>query len=192
MKTIPLFLLLTVTPFVLHGDGEEAARESVRGDTGKWNDAPTLQVIPPLAKKPQELNLDNWADQFLENPVTLQANEETWLLFRTRQLDDNDRVRVEKIEREGETITVRMSEAIWQGIYNKTFTYYEALAVNLGNLPAGEYTVKWIVDPLVFSQFDGDGRPQTRNGIRQNNWPKDAEPGKGEAVMVEKKLVVSD
>lgn len=192
MKTILFCLILTLTPFALRGNGQEDARESVRGDTGKWNDAPILQVTPPLAKKPQGLNLDNWADQLLENPVTLQANEETWLLFRTRQLDDNDRVRIEKIEREGETITVTMSEAIWQGNYNKTFTYYEVLAVNLGKLPGGEYTVKWIVEPLVFKQFDGDGRPQTRNGKPKNNWPKDPEPGKGEAVVVEKKLVVSD
>jgi hypothetical protein len=183
MKSFISFLFLALTPFTVHGDGLESARESVRGDTGKWNDNPILQFAPPPGEKPEGLNLDNWADQLLENPVTPQENEETWLLFRTRQLDDNDRVWVEKVEREGNTITVRMSEAIWKGNYFKTFTYYEVLLVNLGKLPAGEYTLKWVVEPFVFSEFDGDGRPQARNGKPQN-WPENAEPGKGEAKIL--------
>ncbi len=192
MKSFKFLLFLTLTPFAVHGDGLESARESVRGDTGKWNDNPILQFAPPPGKKPEGLNLDNWADQLLETGENPGSEEETWLLFRTRQLDDNDRVWVEKIEREGNTITVRMSEAIWQGNYFKTFTYYEVLLVNLGKLPAGEYTVKWIIDPLVFTEFDGDGRPQSRNGKPQNNRPKNATPGKSESVTVNGNLVVTD
>lgn len=156
--------------------GIQAAREVVRGDSGKWNDAPILQVIPPLSKKPREVNLDTWADTLLETPAIPKADEDVWLLFRSRQLDDNDRIWVEKVERRGTEITVTMREAIWQGNYFKTFTYYGVLAVNLGSLPAGTYTVKWVVEPLVFSKFDGDGRPFAKNGIPQN-WP--ADPVKG-------------
>ena len=189
MKTNLVLLILTFAPFSLCEDGLEAARESVRGDTGKWNDAAILQVAPPLATKPPSLNLDNWADQLLETTVQPRANGEIWLLFRTRQLDDNDRVWVEKVDLLGKEITVTMREAIWQGNYFKTFTYYEVLAVNLGIQTAGDYTVKWVVEPLVFKQFDGDGKPFAKNGKPQNR-PKDAVPGKGEAVTVEVKFEV--
>lgn len=157
--------------------GVQAVREMVRGDSGKWNDSPILQVIPPLSKKPREVNLDQWADMLLETPAVPKANEEVWLLFRSRQLDDNDRIWVEKVERRGTEITVTMHEAIWQGNYFKTFTYYGVLAVKLGSLPVGTYTVEWVVEPLVFSKFDGDGRPFAKNGIPRN-WP--ADPVKGE------------
>lgn len=162
--------------------GVQAAREVVRGDSGKWNDAPILQVIPPLSKKPRGLNLDHWADTLLENPAIPKAEEEVWLLFRSRQLDDNDRIWVEKVEREGTEITVTMREAIWQGNYFKTFTYYGVLAVNLGTLPAGAYTVKWVVEPLAFSKFDGDARPFAKNGIPQN-WPADPVTAKTETTV---------
>ena len=181
MKIGPLCLILTFTPLAVCADDLAAARESVRGDTGKWNDAPHLQHAPPLATKPKGLNLDNWADQLTESIVSLTPADENWLLFRTRQLDDNDRVRIEKIDRHGNEFTIVMSEAIWQGYYGKTFTYYEVLAVNLGKLPADDYTVKWVVEPLEFKQFDGDGKPQSRNGKPQNR-PRDGITGKGKPV----------
>lgn len=190
-----LALILTFTPFApfaLCGDALEAARESVRGDTGKWNDVPTLRHAPPIATKPEGLSLDNWADQLAEAAAPTTPDDDNWLIFRTRQLDDNDRVRVEKFERNGNEFTVVMNEAIWQGYYNKTFTYYEVLAVNLGKLPAGNYTVKWVVKPREFRQFDGDGKPQSRNGKPQNNWPKDETAGKGEPVELDLAFTVKE
>lgn len=178
MKIGPLCLILTFTPLAVCADDLASARESVRGDTGKWNDAPLLQHVPPLATKPKGLSLDNWADQFAESIVSPTPADENWLLFRTGQLDDNDRVWIEKIDRHGNEFTIVMSEAIWQGYYGKTFTYYEVLAVNLGKLPVGDYTVKWVVQSLEFTQFDGDGRPFAKNGKPQN-WPKDGMAGKG-------------
>jgi hypothetical protein len=147
-------------------------RELVRGDTGKWNDTATLQHAPPIERKPQGLSLDNWAEQLADKKFTPTPGEDNWLIFRTRQLDDNDRVWLEKIERRGNEFTVTMSEAVWQGRYFKTFTGYEVHAVNLGKLPPGDYSVKWIVNPLVFERFEDPGRPQ-------DNWPKDERPGKG-------------
>lgn len=198
MKTGIFALILTLTSFLVAREepqsdrGIQAAREMVRGDSGKWNDTAILQVVPPPSQKPQGMNLDTWGDQLLESPAAAKAGEETWLLFRSRQLDDNDRIWVETVAREGNQITVTMREAIWQGNYFKTFTYYGVLAVNLGELPAGEYQVNWIVEPLVFREFDGDGRPQSRNGQPQNNWPKDATQGKDEAVVVKKSFAVED
>lgn len=169
--------------------GVQAVREMVRGDSGKWNDAAILQVIPSPSRKPSGMNLDTWGDSLLENPASPKAHEEVWLLFRTRQLDDNDRVWVEKVEREGGTITVTMREAIWQGNYFKTFTYYGVLAVNLGKLPVGDYAVKWVVEPRTFTKFDGDGRPVAKGG-RPQHWPADAVAGEAASTTEELDVVV--
>jgi len=195
MKTILTFAILTLAPLLPAQEppppdrGVQSMREMVRGDSGKWNDAPILQVIPPPSAKPQGMNLDSWADTLLDAPVAAKAEEEVWLLFRTRQLDDNDRVWVEKVERKGSEITVTMREAIWQGNYFKTFTYYGVLAVNLGKLPAGDYSVKWVVEPLTFTKFDGDGRPFAKGG-RPQGWPADPAPGRGDPAVVEVKVEV--
>jgi hypothetical protein len=145
------------------------AFQNVRGDSGKWNDEPILQHAPPIGQKPAKMSLDDWADQLLKRAFQLTSNEDNWLLLRTRQLDDNDRVWVERVERRGNQFTVVVNEAIWQGRYSKTFTYYSAFGVNLGKLEPGRYEVKWIIKPLGFKQFEGDGRPN-------DNWPKDERP----------------
>lgn len=142
------------------------AFQYVRGDTGKWNDNPILQHVPPIERKPPKKSLDDWADQWLEPDFQLTTDDDNWLILRTRQLDDNDRVWVERIERNGKTFTVVVNEAKWQGRYSKTFTYYSVFGLNLGKLEAGTYEVKWMINPLTFKQFDGDGRPT-------DHWPKD-------------------
>lgn len=154
-------------------------RQLVRGDTGKWNDSSTLQHAQPLAQKPQGMSLDDWADELSEKKPVTTATDDNWLLFRTRQLDDNDRVWIEKIERSGNGFIVTMYEAIWQGNYFKTFTYYEVTAVNLGKLPAGAYTVKWVVKPLTFKQLE---KPREAQNNYQTNWPIDDQSGGGKAV----------
>lgn len=145
-------------------------RERVRGDTGKWNDSALLWHAPPLQRKPEDLSLDDWADQLADKKFSATPNDDNWLIFRSRQLDDNDRIWVEKIERRGNEFTVILNEAIWQGTYRKTFTYYEVVAVNLGKLPAGKYSVKWRVHPLKFTRFEEPGMPK-------DGWPKDEQPG---------------
>jgi hypothetical protein len=142
------------------------AAQNVRGDSGKWNDEPILQHAPPFTQKPANVSLDDWADALLERPFQVHRQDDNWLLFRSRQLDDNDRVWVQQIERSGNQFTVTVEEAIWQGRYFKTFTYYSALGVNLGKLEPGKYEAIWIIKPLAFKQFEGDGRPT-------DNWPKD-------------------
>jgi hypothetical protein len=152
-------------------------RETVRGDTGKWNDKATLQHMPSIQRKPQGLSLDEWADQSADKKSPATADDDNWLIFRSRQLDDNDRVWVEKVERRGNEFTVVLNEAIWRGRYNKTFTYYEVVAVNLGKLPPGDYSVKWIVKPLVFDRFEDPGLPK-------DNWPKDERPGNAKPLVL--------
>jgi|GEM_PF-1459672 len=142
-------------------------REMVRGDSGKWNDAPRLQHAPPIQRKPPRQSLDDWADQLGKFQPT--GNDDNWLVFRSRQLDDNDRVWVERIERRGNEFLVVLHEAIWQGHYQKTFTYYPVLGVNLGKLAPGHYKAKWVIQPLQFKRFEEPGRPQ-------DNWPKDEQP----------------
>lgn len=150
-------------------------RQLVRGDTGKWNDAAMLLHT----KKPTGMSLDDWADELSEKMTTVTAADDNWLLFRTRQFDDNDRVWIEKIERSGNEFTITMHEAIWQGNYFKTFTYYEVDAVNLGKLPAGDYSVKWVEKPLTFKQLE---KPREAQNNYQTNWPTDDQPGSGKPV----------
>jgi hypothetical protein len=152
------------------------SREIVRGDSGKWSDAAKLQHAPSPEQKPQGMSLDDWMEELAEKNPRTTATDENWLLFRTRQLDDNDRVWVEKIERRGNEFTVVLSKAIWQGKYFKSFTYYEVVAVNLGKLPAGDYSVKWVVQPMTFKQLEKPAQP---NRDRKENWPMDEQPGGG-------------
>ncbi|MCI0682978.1 MAG: hypothetical protein L0Y71_12830 [Gemmataceae bacterium] len=149
----------------LHGSAQQ-----VRGDSGKWNDAPLLQHAPPIGQKPAKMSLDAWADQLLKRKVDLTDKDDHWLIFRTEQLDDNDRVWVERIERRGQKITVVANQAKWQGKYFRNFTYYQVIGVNLGKLEPGNYEAKWLIQPLVFARFDGDGKAQNN---KQTNWPKD-------------------
>lgn len=69
-----------------------------------------------------------------------------------------------------------MHEAIRQGNYFKTFTYYEIDAVNLGKLPPGGYTVKWIVKPLTFKHLEKTREAQNKH---QTNWPTGDQPSSG-------------
>jgi hypothetical protein len=168
------------------------AFQNVRGDSGKWRDEPILQHAPPLAQKPPKLPLDDWADQLLEKAdFATTANDDNWLFFRTRQLDDNDRLWIERIERKGNQFTVVLSEAIWQGRYFKTFTYYGVFGVNLGKLPPGKYEAKWVVQPLSFKQFEGDGRPSRQvDGRPVDNWPKDERPAEKKPVELKTTFTV--
>src|SRR5262245_34989315 len=142
----------------------------VRGDSGKWNDDALLQHAPPIGQKPAKVSLDAWADQLLKTKIELTDKDANWLIFRTEQLDDNDSVRVERSERRGQQITVVANLAKWQGKYFKNFTYYQVIGLNLGKLEPGKYEVKWIIQPLAFTRFDGDGKPL------ESNWPKDERP----------------
>jgi hypothetical protein len=143
--------------------------QPVRGDSGKWNDDPRLQHAPPIEQKPAKLSLDDWADQVLKKEFQPGSKDDNWLIFRSKQLDDNDRIWVQRIERQGHRFTVVANQAVWQGRYRKNFTYYQVIAINLGKLEPGKYEVKWALVPLAFTRFDGDGRPR-------NNWPKDEHP----------------
>lgn len=142
----------------------------VHGDSGKWNDDAQLLLAPPIAQKPAKMSLDAWTDQVLKMKVEPTDKDDNWLLFRTEQLDDNDRVWIERIERRGQQITVVANQAKWQGKYFRNFTYYQVIGVNLGKLEPGKYETKWITQPLVFAKFDGDGK------ALDSNWPKDERP----------------
>jgi hypothetical protein len=197
MKPLPVVMLLaaaclaqqpikTLTDRAARGTLSDR-REIIRGDSGKWNDKPTLQHAPPIERKPPGLALDHWAEQLPAGKYEATANDDNWLIFRTRQLDDNDRVWIEKIERRGQEFTVVLDEAIWQGNYFKTFTYYEVLGVNLGKLPPGDYSVRWIVNPLTFKQLEKPAQP---NRDRKDNWPIDERPAASQPVELKAAFTV--
>ena len=157
----------------------------VRGDSGKWNDDARLQHAPPIAQKPAKTSLDAWADQLLKKKVEVTDKEDNWLIFRTEQLDDNDRVWVERIERRGQQIAIVANQARWQGKYFRNFTNYHVIGVNLGKLQPGQYEVKWTIQPLVFARFEGDGK------ALDTNWPKDERPADTKPSEVRLTFVVS-
>jgi hypothetical protein len=155
----------------------------VRGDTGRWNDETEFQLAPPIAQKPARMPLDDWFEQSLEKKFRVTASDDNCLLFRTAQLNDNDRVWVERIERRGNEFTITLSLAEWHGRYSKNFTGYHVFGVNLGKLPPGKYKAKWIVQPLVFNKFEDPGRPQ-------DNWPKDERAGDAQPTELTTELTV--
>jgi len=168
----------TWTKEVKHPEKRGTLRDAfqrVRGDSGKWNDDPKLLHAPPIAHKPEKMSLDDWADTLeLARVRNNTPKDDNWLLFKTRQLDDNDRVWIRKIERDGDEFTVILQEAVWQGQYQKSFTYYNVYGVNLGKLPAGTYKARLIIKPLEFQTFAGNGRP--RGEDQKENWSKDEQP----------------
>lgn len=159
-------------------------RELVRGDTGKWNDAARIQLAPPLERKPPGRSLDDWgADTNVVRAIKPTVTNDFSVIFRSRQLDDNDRVWVERIERQGNEFVITMNEAVWQGWYQKTFTYYQVLGVNLGKLGPGSYSVKWRIQPLDFKRFEDPGQPR-------DNWPKDEAPARRKPVELSLSFVM--
>lgn len=139
----------------------------IRGDSGKWNDDNRVVHAPPLARKPATLSLDAWVDELLKKPVELTEKDDQLLILRTEQLDDNDRLWVERIERRGQKIDLVTNLAKWQGKYFRNFTCYHVVAINLGKLEPGKYELKWVIQPYVFTKFDGDSK------AIDTNWPKD-------------------
>lgn len=142
----------------------------VRGDSGQWNDDAQLLHTPSPEKRPPKTALDAWAERFARKKPELTDKDEHWLIFRSAQLDDNDRVWIERIERRGTQFTILANFAKWQGKYFRNFTYYPVLAIKLGSLEAGKYDVKWVLRPHTFTKFDGDGKAV------EANWPLDERP----------------
>jgi hypothetical protein len=137
--------------------------ESVRPSGGATSEKDQLIVVP--GPKPKEQAPSQWFGSGLKAGNDPTADQDTWLLFRSKQLNDNDRMWIERVERADDTFTVTMSRAIWLGRYAANETFHEVHGVNLGKLPAGKYTVKWIVRESGFEEFGKDGWP-----------PKDRKP----------------
>src|SRR5262245_8927410 len=144
--------------------------QRVRGDSGKWNDDAGIFHVPPAPAKSTKVSLDAWVDQQAKKKPQMTDKDEHWLVLRSEQLDDNDRIWIERIERHGRQITIVARQAKWQGKYFRNFTYYQVIGINLGKLGPGKYDVKWVTQPMVFTKFDGDGK------ALDSNWPMDGRP----------------
>lgn len=156
--------------------------EPIRGDSGKWRDEAGLCAAPA---PPDKMSLDNWADAIAAKPASLSAAKDTWLIYRSEQLDDNDRLWIESITREGDRIRIVLRRCTWKGYYQKNFTWYGSWGVNLGKLPAGNYRAEWVVQPWQFRQFEDPKKIQESR-------PKDEEPTPGaEAVSLVREFTVS-
>lgn len=158
----------TLTDRTQRGTLHDAAL-MVRGDSGRWSDAEVWVHAPPPKPTSAGLALDDCVEQWSSQAFESTAADGQWLLLRTKQLNDNDRVWVERIERRGNRITVQVNQATWRGKYQKNFTYYQVFGVNLGRLEPGTYQAVCVISPSTFTTFTGTGKPQ-------DNWPKDELP----------------
>lgn len=143
----------------------------VRGDSGRWQDIERWchSTTPPAKPAGGRFALDDWLDAATVKQFTPTGDDDNWLLFSTRQLNDNDRVWVERIERQGNRIKVVVSQATWRGKYFKNFTVFHVIGVNLGRLEPGTYEATCVVMPTIFTRFD-------RISQQADNWPADASP----------------
>ena len=128
------------------------AGQKVRG--GKSTKRDELQHSHPLKPRHKKA-LDATFENLKESDFQLTTNDDNWLLFRSKQVNDNDIEWIERIEQQGDTFTITMNRAIWDGAdYAKNITYHNVFGVNLGKLPAGKYTVKWMINTSSFATFD--------------------------------------
>lgn len=164
----------------------------VRGDTGRWNDAEQWIHAPSPAQSSARLALDDWFEQWSVKKFESTAADDHWLLLRTQQLNDNDRIWVDRVERNGNRITVHVIQAAWRGKYFKNFTCYHVFGINLGKLPASDYEAECILHPLTFTVFDGTGKPQDYGpGKPKENWPKDETPTDKKPLKLSTKFTVA-
>lgn len=98
------------------------------------------QVIVVRGPKAEKQRPSLWFASRLKADNVLTADQETWVLFRSKQLNPT-RMWIERIELDENTFTVTMNglEA------TAGDDHYEVHGVNLGKLPTGTYAVKWII-----------------------------------------------
>jgi hypothetical protein len=99
------------------------------------------QVIVVPRPKAETQRPSEWFNSRLKADNVLTADQDTWLLFRSKQLNRTYGMWIERIERDENTFTVTMNgpEAAAGD------DHYEVHGVNLGKLPTGTYKVKWII-----------------------------------------------
>lgn len=98
------------------------------------------QVLVVPGPKAEKQRPSEWFNSRLKAENVLTGDQETWMLFRSKQLN-RTRMWIERVERDENTFTVTMNapEA------TSGDDHYEVHGVNLGKLPTGTYEVRWII-----------------------------------------------
>jgi RNA polymerase sigma factor (sigma-70 family) len=123
--------------------------------------------------KPKDNTPGEWFETSLKADYDLTTDQETWLLFRSREVKHADSLWVERIEREGNTFTVTATLATYTGIIDgKNPPSHLVVGVNLGKQQAGQYAVKWIMNHASFTKVGKQG------------WPEDAKPSATKPVEI--------
>lgn len=112
-----------------------------------------MLVVP--GPRPQKQALSQWIQSRLKADNVLTADQETWVLFRSQAMSDHDRMSIERIEQQGNLFIVTMNYTPYLGPLWRNAMYHEVHGINLGKLPAGDYTVKWMI-----GSFSRDGRTE--------------------------------
>lgn len=118
-----------------------------------------LIVVP--GPRPKTHTPSQWFTNALKAENKLTAEEETWLLFRSMQVNDKDSMHIERVDKKGDAFVVTMSRYTWLGPYYRNVTFHEVHGVTLGKLPAGKYSVTWIIRDAAFTELAEGGLPKT-------------------------------
>ena len=121
-----------------------------------------LIVAPSIDPKGQR-TLEEWVEALRKPPPpTLTTTEDTWLLFRSSQLNSLDQQWIDRVERKGDRITVvvQQAHAIVEGGLDQNAIWHAVFGLNLGKLPAGDYRVECVVESFDFQEIDDQGRPK--------------------------------
>ncbi len=120
-----------------------------------------LLHVPPVDEIAKYTDYDAWFNTIKKRgKVTVAADKNQWVMFRSTQVNDNDRMWIDRIERRGDTFTIHMTRAIWRGVYTRNVTFHELFGVNLGKLPAGRYKAVWVITPAAYKDPDARGYPK--------------------------------
>lgn len=104
------------------------------------------EVLVVPGPRPQKQLPSQWFQTRLKADNVLRGDKETWILFRSQQtITMYDRMSIERIEQQGNTFIVTMNYTPYLGPVWRNAPYHEVHGINLGKLPAGDYTVKCII-----------------------------------------------
>lgn len=131
--------------------------------------------------KSDDQTLTQWFDSVARRakPYQPTAGENTWLLFRSSGIGSQDRLRIESVHRQGSAFTVTMEYERYVGSEFARGVVHPEFSVDLGKLPAGEYTVKWVIHRFWFGPQVQPTRDETPQLVGFRSFTVTAAPQEG-------------
>ena len=117
-----------------------------------------LIVVPAVDFKEGQ-TLDEWFESRRKVPFLVLEPARGLAALRNAPLQGTDRLWIERVERQGDRITVAVQRADDLGI--EMHEHWRAVCgLNLGKLPAGDYRVEFTIESFGFTELNDKGVPQ--------------------------------